>query len=1124
MSQYEIVAKLGGGGMGVVYKARDIKLGRYVALKFLPPQWSHDESAKQRFVREAQAASATNHRNICIIHNIDETDDGRLFIVMAHYEGETLKQKLERGPLAIQEAIEIASEIAEGLARAHAQGVVHRDVKPGNLIVTDDGVKILDFGLAKFADALQLTVPGSTIGTVAYMSPEQARGEEADVRSDVWALGIVMYEMLTGSTPFHGAYPEATFHAIKHEPLPSLKSARQDVPEALERITMKALVKEATARYQSAREPARDLRLLLGRTVPLELRTEEVAAVGVRRPEDLPRRPRRAVTPARLLVPLLTVTLIAAAWYWWSARPVERIRVAIAPVANHTGVASLDRYRLALTESLVDELRDSPNIRVVPYLRLVEMVRPFMGAASDVSSSEAVQAVATASGAPFVIVPTLAYRDRDSTWLMQIQVRNAETGTSVSSYETPAVSSTLSEQAAFRLVVSAADSVQAHFKANGPGRSYSPRPIGSRFREPEAARAFEEGLNAYERLEYSAALEAFSRSVRLEDQHVLTHAWLSRVSLILSRKNEAIAAAQRARQLAEGDASIPEDVFIDAVLAESQGDLAAADAAYQRLVALDPDDPWARTELADFLKRRQDQNAAAIEAYHEVLRRDGSFIKPHVDLCQLYTRIDDHPLAEREAQAALDRYRQVSDRGGEAQALLCLAEEQRKQMGARLVESRQNVEAARALIAGLGQPYNLARALFYKGLVEYSDGRLADATAIFREAATELGRAGNRGLEGVALMNLGSISYQLGQPTPALDFFSRSREVFLQTGDERRAAEADVLAAGTQSDFGVDPASTLRTLGNARANLERLGYLEFQLWAMQSEADIHRYAGRLGRARTLLRSAFEIARSRGLTDNVSGVSLSLALADLEASDYHEARASLERAAAGGTSELEARIGLGVLLTRLGEFESARDVLQQALADVETRQRVGLRPLAHYARGALALEMKELALARAEFDAAIGSWTDPLPNPAVIEARCDRGLLEAMAGRRPAAHADLDTGLAQASQLGRIAVEAHCRVQLARLDLLEAKPADAIRALDAIPEDTEDAMIGPELRAQIEYWRADALLKQRGAGASDHAARARQLLAAVQASLSPDERDRYAARIDIGAILQSASNR
>ena len=152
VAQYEVVAKLGGGGMGVVYKARDTKLGRLVALKFLPPQWSHDESAKQRFIREAQAASATDHRNICTIHNIESTDDGQLFIVMAYYDGRTLKQKLEAGALGVDEALDIASQVAEGLAKAHGQGVVHRDIKPGNLMVTEDGIKILDFGLAKFAD------------------------------------------------------------------------------------------------------------------------------------------------------------------------------------------------------------------------------------------------------------------------------------------------------------------------------------------------------------------------------------------------------------------------------------------------------------------------------------------------------------------------------------------------------------------------------------------------------------------------------------------------------------------------------------------------------------------------------------------------------------------------------------------------------------------------------------------------------------------------------------------------------------------------------------------------------------------------------------------------------------
>jgi len=206
VSHYQILGKLGGGGMGVVYKALDTKLHRTVALKFLPPHLSADDEAQERFVHEAKTASALDHPNICTIHDIDRTVDGQLFIVMAYYAGETLKKKIARGALPVRDALDYAIEMARGLAKAHEQGIIHRDIKPANVMITDDGgVKIVDFGLAKVRD-VELTRAGTTMGTAAYMSPEQALGQEVDHRTDVWSLGVVLYELLTGERPFKGEF------------------------------------------------------------------------------------------------------------------------------------------------------------------------------------------------------------------------------------------------------------------------------------------------------------------------------------------------------------------------------------------------------------------------------------------------------------------------------------------------------------------------------------------------------------------------------------------------------------------------------------------------------------------------------------------------------------------------------------------------------------------------------------------------------------------------------------------------------------------------------------------------------------------------------------------------------
>ena len=259
VSHYHILEQLGDGGMGVVYKARDTKLDRTVALKFLLLALSTDDEAKARLVHEARAASSLDHPNIGAIHEINETADGRLFIAMAYYAGETLKQKIVRGPLPCAEALGYAVQVAEGLAWAHEAGIIHRDVKPANVLVTERGrVKIVDFGIAKMPD-ISMTQTGSTVGTVAYMSPEQAQGERVDHRTDIWSWGVVFYEMLTGMRPFQGRYEQAVLYSIVNKPHRPMAALRPEIPLHLQKIVARALAKRPEERYQHMNDVLADL-------------------------------------------------------------------------------------------------------------------------------------------------------------------------------------------------------------------------------------------------------------------------------------------------------------------------------------------------------------------------------------------------------------------------------------------------------------------------------------------------------------------------------------------------------------------------------------------------------------------------------------------------------------------------------------------------------------------------------------------------------------------------------------------------------------------------------------------------------------------------------------------------
>jgi serine/threonine protein kinase/tetratricopeptide (TPR) repeat protein len=262
ISHYHIIEKLGEGGMGVVYKAHDTKLNRDVALKFLHPELTRDEEAKARFIHEAQAAAALNHPHICTIYEIDE-HDGQSYIVMEFVEGKGLQDKIRSGPLPIDDLFSLTIQIGEGLHEAHQKGIVHRDIKPGNIMLTSRGqVKILDFGLARLGTHSKITKTDTTLGTAAYMSPEQTSGKEVNRRTDIWSLGVVLYEMITGTRPFTGEYEQAVVYSILHDNPEPLTAKRTNVPMELERIVGKALAKNAAERYPHVEDMLVDLRAL----------------------------------------------------------------------------------------------------------------------------------------------------------------------------------------------------------------------------------------------------------------------------------------------------------------------------------------------------------------------------------------------------------------------------------------------------------------------------------------------------------------------------------------------------------------------------------------------------------------------------------------------------------------------------------------------------------------------------------------------------------------------------------------------------------------------------------------------------------------------------------------------
>ena len=529
ISHYKIIDKIGSGGMGEVFKAEDIKLNRIVALKFLPSSFSDDKVAKERFIHEAQSTSALDHPYICTIHEIGETDEGQLFISMAYYNGETLKEKIKRGPLKVEEVLTITSQICEGLDKAHKSGIIHRDIKPANIFITNDGiVKILDFGLAKAKDQTKLSYIEEMGGTINYMSPEQARGEKVDFRTDIWSLGVIMYEMITGKKPFEADYNQAILFLIMNENPKQITSLLSDVPAEFDRIVNKTLAKYPDERYQNLAELVDELKF-----EQRKLEQDRTGYRGAKTGTDKISKNKILNNKNNLKIIIPTAITILAALIFLIFNPFQSIQTqSLIPERNGNSLAVMYFENIAdpedknhtgemLTNLLITSLSQVKDLEVISRERLMDIQKEIGQTDYKNLSPRLAGQVAKNAGVSKMLIGSILQENPALTVTMRLI--DVQSGRIISSQKVK----DFPVNQIFTLVDSLAYFLSSSFPVVSISKSELRDVTKVTTNSIEAYRAYVEGLTLNSRSYFTEAKAAFEKAVELDSNFAMANFYLS---------------------------------------------------------------------------------------------------------------------------------------------------------------------------------------------------------------------------------------------------------------------------------------------------------------------------------------------------------------------------------------------------------------------------------------------------------------------------------------------------------------------------------------------------------------------------------------------------------------------